>query len=409
MKRGICGVIVLFGVFLYISQTNPKPVYATETNPNIWSGDTVITNEGGLSNPDVNKAQGCESETINSAIIYGPASVNSEGIPSFQQSDVYKSADMASCVTTNQQGTFSSNGYYSHDGLVQRMLKIKPDDSGVTYHPLPGGNAVLIVVSGRYGMSMAINYNFLGIGQLGIYKKSFLKYDMTWNITNPATQIRYKNNQNVYFNGLAFSSNGKYIVTRIGTVFVKINVDTQEMTPFYYRSSAPNTTSMAISNDGRYVATALNSKVLVHDTYGCTTSYIRGQWERPQNSFNYDGCTKSNNYYPRIYEEASNTEFKYGYIHNLDFSVNGSEITMAVGREFKINSYDWKSIKMVASDYVSNVKGYLAMGDSYSSGEGDTQGGTWYEPGTDEHGDINTFAGRNLCHLSRRSYPYLHT
>lgn len=47
------------------------------------------------------------------------------------------------------------------------------------------------------------------------------------------------------------------------------------------------------------------------------------------------------------------------------------------------------------------------MGDSYSSGEGDTEGGSWYEPGTDEQGDRDTFAGRNLCHLSRRSYPYL--
>jgi len=42
---------------------------------------------------------------------------------------------------------------------------------------------------------------------------------------------------------------------------------------------------------------------------------------------------------------------------------------------------------------------YLAMGDSFASGEGDTKGSMYYEPGTDE--------AKNKCHLSRRSYPYL--
>jgi hypothetical protein len=42
---------------------------------------------------------------------------------------------------------------------------------------------------------------------------------------------------------------------------------------------------------------------------------------------------------------------------------------------------------------------YLAMGDSFASGEGDLDD-SWYEEGTDEK-------GLNLCHLSKRSYPYL--
>lgn len=45
---------------------------------------------------------------------------------------------------------------------------------------------------------------------------------------------------------------------------------------------------------------------------------------------------------------------------------------------------------------------YLALGDSFSSGEGDLEGETYYVPGTD--GEAQP---KEKCHLSTRSYPYL--
>lgn len=55
---------------------------------------------------------------------------------------------------------------------------------------------------------------------------------------------------------------------------------------------------------------------------------------------------------------------------------------------------------------------YLALGDSYSSGEGDTEKNDainqkYYRQGTDVNGDTNKGIPREKCHISTRSYPYL--
>ena len=60
-------------------------------------------------------------------------------------------------------------------------------------------------------------------------------------------------------------------------------------------------------------------------------------------------------------------------------------------------------LPLYAGGYVPQKKiTYLALGDSYSSGEGDIgkkdDGSSYYLPGTD---------GNNQCHLSSRSYPFL--
>ena len=54
---------------------------------------------------------------------------------------------------------------------------------------------------------------------------------------------------------------------------------------------------------------------------------------------------------------------------------------------------------------------YLALGDSISSGEGDTEsrksGGKYYRYPTDENGDKKKGIPKEKCHLSERSYPFL--
>jgi hypothetical protein len=59
----------------------------------------------------------------------------------------------------------------------------------------------------------------------------------------------------------------------------------------------------------------------------------------------------------------------------------------------------------------SDIK-YLALGDSYSSGEGDTEKNKsinqkYYTPDTDRSGDASNGIPREKCHVSTRSYPYL--
>ena len=70
--------------------------------------------------------------------------------------------------------------------------------------------------------------------------------------------------------------------------------------------------------------------------------------------------------------------------------------------------YDGKIIK----DEEPVLLDYLALGDSYSSGEGDTEKNKainqkYYRSHTDVNGDSNNGIPREKCHLSTRSYPYL--
>lgn len=84
----------------------------------------------------------------------------------------------------------------------------------------------------------------------------------------------------------------------------------------------------------------------------------------------------------------------YHSTHHPRFSANGESLSLMVQ-------------SMAGTDYLYQrsftgqpiqADGYIALGDSYTSGEGETDD-SWYLPGT------NTQANR--CHVSLRSYPFL--
>lgn len=64
----------------------------------------------------------------------------------------------------------------------------------------------------------------------------------------------------------------------------------------------------------------------------------------------------------------------------------------------------------VAPDANKKRLSYLALGDSYSSGEGDTErdshGRKYYRSGTDVAENTSIGTPKNKCHISTRSYPY---
>src|SRR5690606_18148670 len=72
---------------------------------------------------------------------------------------------------------------------------------------------------------------------------------------------------------------------------------------------------------------------------------------------------------------------------------------------------EWRTIR--AAGYVPSTPqlDYLALGDSYSSGEGDIErrsnGSTYYLEGTDVTGDYEKGIPEEKCHVSNRSYPFV--
>ena len=101
--------------------------------------------------------------------------------------------------------------------------------------------------------------------------------------------------------------------------------------------------------------------------------------------------------------------------NNPSFNFDGSALTVETWSEAS-DPEDWenfmiKKVTAYADGYNDQRLEYLALGDSYSSGEGDTEenflGEKYYRDYTDNEEDKDNNQPLEKCHISTRSYPYL--
>ncbi len=211
---------------------------------------------------------------------------------------------------------------------------------------------------------------------------------------------------------LAFSNNGKYAVayaragtgdgimlfdltTMKGELLSTIKVTTnQQLTP--------GAANLAVSDDGRYVASSYSEVVTtgvekglrVYDTTTCTDQLLiqaksrkncdyKNIWTGQKNGVAYgDGIATKIAGNP---ERPLNVRFKYDA--TLSFTAIHDYVSST---NFQASTYE----VTYAPPVVEPIR-LLAMGDSYISGEGAYS----YRDGTD--------TSNNKCHLSTQSYPYL--
>lgn len=158
--------------------------------------------------------------------------------------------------------------------------------------------------------------------------------------------------------------------------------------PMYGHGSNP-TMEIAVSNDGEHViAIGVNSDLRIIDvseTCGETPSYdklVSGQSILQPCPIS-DGTVHSNI-----------PNFHYGI--KPTFSDNGAELHF-YGTSYTAGAF---SAYIQSSGYTSPRLDYLALGDSYSSGEGATN---------DDYYISGTNVENNKCHVSTLSYPFLLT
>lgn len=400
-------LLVIYLTSLLVLLLTPLEIsFAQTTTESIWQQNVEIIDEGIVDNAELTQDPNCETLNIAYRRVSGVLSVDQNGNQTHNplQEEEVTPTPAEQCVTSNRQGVFA-NGFYSPTGNPRKMLKI--GTASTSFSAAPIGNTVIAKIrdSSRQADRLSINYN-LRFGKLFYVNSGPFKYDIHWDYGTLADPLRYTDDKPVLSDGFRTSQNGRYAVMQLrsGLIFVRVDLQTQEMTPFYRPSSVVNYPTFAISNDGRYAYTNVDNKVIIHDLSTCEISYERDEWVRKLDASQPTGCSSTGDIRQGIRNGSE------GYIPGRSqtlpnypgFSPNGSEITL-----YSSGAAGWKKVVLRANDYVSSARGYIAMGDSFSSGEGDTEGGTWYEPGTDEQGDTDTFLGRNLCHLSRRSYPYL--
>jgi hypothetical protein len=404
------------GLFILLFVMSPKPADAQTPSPNIWEGSTTITELGDRPLQTMLNRPDCEFKNVKAIKPIQPFTVVF-GNPIFLFSEQVDIG--SSCVITNSQGSFAAPnftgnvptqriGYFSGSNNPSKMYTLNNANASVYVDPAPIGDKALMI-SGINGSLYRLTLldNFTGVSKLSLGGQ----LGVEWRLDVTAENLKNAAGNNINFSKHAYSSNGRYLAVRYGNILGKIDLQTLTLTPVEYRTSWPSSTEIAISNNGRNIA-VLGNGLFVFDTSNCEANYSYGSWDNANqsSSLTYSGCVKSRDFRSEL---VSSVPADHTFLYRLYFEQNSASINIGAGKRV-ISSADslpqrfsWKEFNIKADSYTSNANGYIALGDSFSSGEGDLQGGTWYEPGTDEQGNKDTFEGRNLCHLSRRSYPYL--
>ena len=143
----------------------------------------------------------------------------------------------------------------------------------------------------------------------------------------------------------------------------------------------------AVSDDGRYVFIGRASEV--YDTKGCAVAYNYAFLTAGSNIAKGDACQATN-------IRANIEEIVNPLTHKLSYNF----IENATALEFVYPRYNPAHRAILKSEgYTGTTLEYLALGDSYSSGEGDVA-----------DNDANYLAdvyGSKNCHLGINSYPFL--
>lgn len=265
---------------------------------------------------------------------------------------------------------------------------------------IPGSDQTLVSYSKGSGRAFAIARPPSAIGKFTAANSSN-PLEGTFEVDDLGLPyIKNDKGQAVEFNpnSYNFSPNGQYIVAEaMYAGFVRINTENGQVTLFSsqyytYGMGYDPTPIFAISNDGNTVVVSNfeGGPLYIYDLSTCTTHQIK--------AYNNvaSGCKAPKDIRPDIKQQFPDYWRTYG----MQFSGDDKSLRAVVSEKNPgTNKITSKVATINQQGHQPQPVDYIAMGDSFASGEGDMDS-SWYEAGTDVH-------GVNMCHLSKRSYPYL--
>lgn len=193
---------------------------------------------------------------------------------------------------------------------------------------------------------------------------------------------------------LAVSTNGRWALVELQEYgFVRINMETGQLRRVVapgvvYGVGGDPAFELAISNDGRFVAVAgWRPGVTVYQLdNGCGDMLT--EMSGRQFTQGVIACQQSSIDYNALFPG-------FVFAEMPRFSDDGTRLSLLVLTPTSVTRV---SITPLAATTLPATPLYVALGDSFVSGEGETDD-AFYLPGTNTAG--------NTCHVSRRSYPYL--
>lgn len=225
------------------------------------------------------------------------------------------------------------------------------------------------------------------------FNTKYLTTEYNFDSSNPDFTYRSDNGDAWAINTVSASNNGKWLVIEShGRGIILLNTETYEakkVSPVShnYNAGANPTVEMAVDNSGRFI-------VLMGERAGF---YL---FINTPECGNHDNETLPDQYSPIPIKCKESPILPEDFIHDSSggshpvFNDDGAELS------FYATSYSSppREVSIRAAGYNNPRLDYLALGDSFSSGEGETDDKN-YIPGTNEPYE--------KCHVSTRSYPYL--
>ncbi len=231
---------------------------------------------------------------------------------------------------------------------------------------------------------------------------------LTYDFNNEKLKVlRFPDNDEpIRINRVDSSENGKWLIMEVlGRGLMTLNLDTMEMKQIsgyngHYGVGLDPRMEMAITNDGSHVAVAgQNVPFFVYDINdNCGRSVDSNM------SFDVSNSCPVKQLDPIVHQQYPDGYFS---INKPSFSSDSGELTFYVKEQQ--NAQTIKQASLSATGYVPIKLDYLALGDSFSSGEGDIEknpdtGHTYYLSRTNDPGGNGM--PRETCHISSRSYPF---
>jgi len=322
------------------------------------------------------------------------------------QLDVQKSADVPSlpsslngnvdciqegpydCVVDTAYGKFSSSGFVKPNRTSNYYELISYVDNRAHSIAIPNSNTIInYTTEPPYGLYLYFTKNFASsITQTSIYGTNIKQYQIN-HLYDGKLADKASHRLAADYASMSFSANGQWlVVSQPNVAMLRVNLETFEVVPFgagfNYTIGLDPGIKTAITNDGRYAA-------VVSGTFGRFEAYDLNTCSAVPDTINGPVSCQSMNLQTVMQQKVP------GYISvgQLRF-VNDTNLRLYAdynnGGGHKIAPFTINPAGTGAHQH-----DYLALGDSYISGEGAYN----YLQGTD--------TVDNNCHVSILSYPYL--
>ena len=302
---------------------------------------------------------------------------------------LHKESSQTGCYIQTSSGALDPNGYLNVNGSDFIAEVVKSDNTPTSFFAFPSSDTFISNASGSAANGAYVWFGSLK-NALKLENDHFGRIRAKLNasmIQTPLTD-HAGNKLAVMADNFGVSENGQWaVVDSPGRALLRIDLATMEVVPFApsleYGNGIGASIRTHISGDGRYVVVASKNytyfKLYDLSTCAATPAVINAPVT----------CT-SRDMYSFIQSKIP------GFTSILQLRFQTGNLLKIYASHTENNVSGIGEYLLAAPGTTLKGMDYLALGDSFSSGEGAHN----YEIGTDEH-------SFNMCHLSKNSYPYV--